>query len=93
MKNSNSLKMNLIAAEREEYEDLTGVNQRQSNDGHYNTNAPPGHWRPQHRRAISYLALKVPAEEDIEGQTPEGEQQEVVRKDGSIKKINRKRLA
>ena len=26
MKNSNSLKMNLIAAEREEYEDLTGVN-------------------------------------------------------------------
>jgi len=51
-------------AERAEYEDLTGRVFVQSTDGHYNTNAPPGHWRPQHRRAISGMALNGPANED-----------------------------
>mmetsp|Transcript_7295 Transcript_7295/g.8747 ORF Transcript_7295/g.8747 Transcript_7295/m.8747 type:complete len:169 (-) Transcript_7295:1297-1803(-) len=25
--------------------------------GHYNMDAPPGHWRPQHKRAVSQIAL------------------------------------
>ena len=60
MENSNSLKMNLIAAQKAEYDEMTG---KPSVDGHYNMGAPIGHWRPQHRRAVSYMDLKAPADD------------------------------
>ena len=41
-----SRKMNLIAAQKAEYDDVMMAAVKQSQDGHYNTNAPPGHWRP-----------------------------------------------
>ena len=42
---TSQLKMNLIAAQQAEYEDVM-MKGRDSVDGHYNPGAPPGHWRP-----------------------------------------------